>query len=94
MTQLVGDFNRDGRSDVALAGVPGIPVAYSKGDGTFEEVSSDTSDANVRGFAGWSRSPGVSHLVGDFDGNGSSDIALVGGKNWRTIPVAFSREKE
>lgn len=35
---LTGDYNGDGRSDIALTGVPGwntIPVAMSQGNGTF-----------------------------------------------------------
>jgi len=36
---LVGDFNGDGRTDIALTGVAdwaSIPVAFSNGDGTFQ----------------------------------------------------------
>ena len=39
---LTGDFNGDGRTDIALTGVAGwasIPVALSNGDGTFQVVN-------------------------------------------------------
>ena len=51
----------------------------------FEVTNFSSSD-----FAFWARQPGVQAVVGDFDGGGKSDIALVGGPGWTTIPVAFS----
>lgn len=32
----------------------------------------------------------VKAVSGDFDGNGTADIALVGGDQWWTVPLAFS----
>jgi hypothetical protein len=29
-------------------------------------------------------------LLGDFNWDGMTDIALVGGSGWKTLPVAFS----
>jgi hypothetical protein len=85
---LTGDFNGDGRTDIALVGGAGwatIPVAFSNGNGTFT-VTND----GVANFPTWTATPGVKVLTGDFNGDGRTDIALVGGAGWATIPVAFS----
>jgi hypothetical protein len=87
--RLLGDFNGDGRSDIALLGDPNwhtIPVAFSNGDASFHVTNADTSD-----FAFWATSRDATKLVGDFNGDGKSDIALVGEPSWHTIPVALSR---
>lgn len=85
---LSGDFNGDGRTDMALLGGTGkttIPVALSNGDGTFTE-----SNASSPSFAGWAAAAGAKTLTGDFNGDGRTDIALVGGSGWTTIPIAFA----
>ena len=89
-----GDFDGDGRADLALTGgwIPGtssawntIPVAFSNGDGSFRV----TNDA-VSGFPVYATQTSVAPVVGDFDNDGRDDIALAGGANWTTVPVAFS----
>jgi hypothetical protein len=90
---LVGDFNGDGLSDVALTGVAGwqsLPVAFSNGDGTFRVTNSMVTNVAPGDFAGWASTPGVKAWVGDFDNDGYADIALTGGAGWNTLPVAFS----
>jgi hypothetical protein len=90
--RLVGDFNGDGRSDIALLGDPSwhtIPIAFSNGDASFRVTNADVS--TPLDFTFWSRSPTGTKLVGDFNGDGISDIALVDDPSWHTIPVAFSR---
>ncbi|MGE5340792.1 MAG: FG-GAP repeat domain-containing protein [Candidatus Omnitrophota bacterium] len=85
---LTGDFNGDGLTDIALTGGNGwicVPVAFSNGDGTFSVTCYPIGD-----FACWATTANVKILTGDFNGDGKTDIALTGGKNWTTIPTAFS----
>ncbi|MDB4927793.1 MAG: hypothetical protein JWM10_277 [Myxococcaceae bacterium] len=85
---VAGDFDRDGLTDIALTGGPGwntLPVAFSLGDGTFR-----VTNAFVGEFASWAQTAGARPVAGDFDGDGRSDVALVGGVGWNTQPVAFS----
>ena len=42
------------------------------------------------GFAGWATAAGTKVVTGDFSGSGRTDIALVGGQGWTTVPVAFA----
>jgi len=84
-----GDFNGDGRGDVALVGVwRDIPVALSNGDGTFRIV--DNTVVMPDNFGLWAGAANVKVLSGDFDGDGTTDIALVGGIGWTDVPVALS----
>jgi hypothetical protein len=84
-----GDFNGDGKVDIALAGAPGwggVPVAFSKGDGTFSLTNKTSPD-----IPGWAATPGARLLAGDFDGDGRDDLLFTGGAGWPTLPVAFSK---
>jgi hypothetical protein len=84
---VAGDFNGDGRDDIALTGGAGwgtIPVAFSNGNGTFS-----VTNLAVANFPGFAAEAGAKPVSGDFNGDGRGDIALTGG-NWSTIPVAFS----
>src|SRR5262245_29685116 len=64
----VGDFNGDGKTDVAITGASGwnnLPVAFSNGDGTF-----NVTNAAVANFPGWAATTNANILVGDFNGDG------------------------
>jgi hypothetical protein len=89
---LDGDANGDQRTDLSVLGNPTwgtIPLATSNGDGTFDETNTANADPGMY-FASWAATPGAKLLRGDFDGDGLSDLALVGGRFWGSIPVAFS----
>ena len=61
-----GDFNRDGKLDLAASG-GGLWVMLGKGDGTFHEPVNCSSQL------------GVPLAVGDFNGDGNLDL-VVGGQ--------------
>lgn len=85
---LRGDFNGAPRIDVALVGGSGwtsIPVAFSKTDGSFT-----VTNLHVGDFGLWAATANVTPLVGDYDGDGRTDIALTGGVGWNTLPMARS----
>jgi hypothetical protein len=85
---LTGDFNGDGKADVALTGPSAwwsLPVAFSNGDGTFR-----VTNRQLASFPTWAASANVQAVVGDFNADGKADVALTGPSNWTTLPVAFS----
>ena len=61
----VGDFNRDGVPDLAVAGANDVSVLLGNGDGTFQGVKSLAAGPNPRSVA-----------VGDFNGDGVLDLAV------------------
>ncbi len=86
---LTGDFNGDGRTDTALvrqtAGWASVPVALSNATGfTIQNRPAAT-------FASWAATAGVRVLTGDFNGDGTTDLALVRQTaGWASVPVALS----
>jgi len=85
---VTGDFNGDGRTDLAAFGGAGwgsIPIAFSNGTGTFT-----VTNYAVASFPTWAATPGVQVVTGDFNGDGRTDLAALGGAGWGSIPVALS----
>jgi VCBS repeat protein/Big-like domain-containing protein/FG-GAP repeat protein len=68
----VGDFNGDGKADVALANYQGnnVSVLLGNGDGTFQEAPSYAAGICP-----------ASVTMGDFNGDGKLDIAVANGGN-------------
>jgi hypothetical protein len=102
--KVTGDFDGDGQTDIALLGTPGtnIPVAFSTTpySGGFRVTNTLTPAPSFpygfyteADFSAWARTPGVTALTGDFNGDKKTDIILVPGPgvNWSTMPIAFSR---
>lgn len=87
---LVGDFNGDGKTDIALFAKPwsSIPVAFSKGNGDFNVTNIVTSALGE--FMGWAAAGNARVLPGDYNGDGKMDVALYS-REWSSIPVAFSQ---
>lgn len=84
---MSGDYDGDGKSDIALVGGIGwtdLPIALSRGDGTF-----DVLDPIIPGFPGWSAAANVRAAAGDYDGDGRTDLALLGGKKWNDVAIAY-----
>ena len=88
---LIGDFNNDGRHDIALlrraGGWASVPIAFAQGNGSWSITNRD-----VGAFAAMAATPGVVPLIGDFNNDGRHDIALLrraGG--WASVPIAFAQ---
>jgi hypothetical protein len=84
-----GDFDGDGRDDIALVGVAGwttVPVAFGQVDGSFR-----VRNEALAQFPALSGVAGVKPITGDFNGDGRDDIALTGVNTWTKVPIAFGR---
>lgn len=85
---VAGDFNQDGRDDLAVLGAAGwttVPIAMSNGNGSFS--LSNLSDATL---PVWAQAPGAKLLAGDVNFDGTDDLVLVGGSGWSAIRIGYS----
>ncbi len=86
---MAGDFDGDGDDDIALVGVqaywPSILFAVSDGTGSFRFANLPMPD-----FRLWGTQAGFA-LAGHMNADSTSDLVLVGGPGWNTIPVARLR---
>jgi len=74
---LKGDFNGDGLADVALAGGYGwssIAVAFSNADKTWS-----VTNVAIASYPDEMSNPARKIITGDFNGDGKTDLAFVGG---------------
>ncbi|WP_435280118.1 hypothetical protein [Streptomyces sp. 1222.5] len=100
-----GDFDADGKDDFALLGghegatqlgAPTfwstVPVAFSRGldPSGFLKTAHTNKAVGSTMFQKWAADAKVKVVVGNFNGAGGDDIALVGGAGWTSIPVALS----
>jgi hypothetical protein len=67
MGAAVGDYNNDGRPDLAVSCFGGVVLYRNNGDGTFTDV---TKSSGLAGDTGWAT--GLS--FGDYDGDGKVDL--------------------
>jgi hypothetical protein len=65
-----GDFNGDGKLDLALATQAGVGIFFGRGDGTFTDASYTLSTPHFSGFEG--------AATADFNGDGRADVAFSG----------------
>jgi hypothetical protein len=99
VVKLLGDFTGDGKTNMALLegrnaiNLPILSFNINNNPG-IPELGNYGVTKSYMGlyFGSWAATPNVSHLVGDFNGNGRDDIALVGGAGWRTIPLLRTAE--
>jgi hypothetical protein len=85
---IPGDFNGDGRSDLAFhrpgGGWGSLPVLLSNGNGSF-----GTRNQSV---PSWANAAGAIAIAGDYSGDGRTDVAFhrPAASSWNSVPVLTS----
>jgi hypothetical protein len=65
-----GDFNGDGKLDLAFASQAGVGIFFGQGNGTLAVASDTLSNPHLNGFGG--------AATADFNGDGRADVAFSG----------------
>ena len=84
---VTGDFNGDGKLDLAVLNVDSntISILIGNGDGTFQTAETVNSGVNTSSLTFLLS---VQLLLGDFNGDGKLDLAVVAGSNANnTVPA-------
>jgi hypothetical protein len=87
-----GDFNHDGKTDLAVVLTDMILVAYSRGNGAFDLYRAGVSQE----FIQRALQPGARIVGADYDCDGRTDLTVVPepDSDWTTMPVAMPRGPE
>jgi hypothetical protein len=90
----VGDFDADGREDVALTGAAPwttLPVAFSNGNGTFtvtnEAVVPMTFNGISTSFPAWAAQPNARVFAGLMNGDRKTDLIVTGPPTLKGIVI-------
>jgi hypothetical protein len=77
-TMVAGDFNGDGREDLAVVGSAGLMILLGNGDGTFQPTASQNGLAHLR-------------AVADFNNDGKLDLLVDSGivRCGSGLPIRF-----
>jgi FG-GAP-like repeat/Trypsin len=95
LQRIVGDFDGDGRADIALTGGWGwttIPIAFGGRDSNQFGTSFATGNFPIDDVPGWARVAGTKVFAGRINSFGEDGLILAGGYNWGTVPVVHFRK--
>src|SRR5262249_5449094 len=93
-----GDFNGDHQTDFAMLPTPTASTGGNAIVVAVQEVPplapgilhiNQATGPNAT-FLSWAATAGVTPVPGDFNADGRTDIALLGGAGWTRIPIAFA----
>ncbi len=82
-----GDYNGDGRIDLAILGAAGtsaVTFGMARGDGSFEAFVKVAPDV-----ASWAATTRAQIVAADLDRDGHDELVLAGGTGWTTVRVAY-----